>query len=914
MNGLAPHLHPPAKAEPSRPAAQAESEVRPSGRRPSQALSVWNAPKLPALASPAGRVVQRCGGHTCPSGGCHREYEVRFAPSRVRSGAPSVAPASVHQVLATPGAPLPSAVRSDAEHRLGHSFAAVRVHTDSRAAKSAAAVQARAYTVGSHIAFAAGEYQPQTQAGLRLLAHELTHVVQQAGSAPAAAEPSGGLRIEPAGNAPENEANRMADVVLEEDVPAAPIRNKSSANPPTNRSHPGRDLQAPAHSALTVQRQARSAAPQTPADVMLIIPWTGSTQSSIFDFLRAAGLDEERAASVTRVVTDRITGYAQDETPITNEQFSAALSAAPQGFALDENLTAALARASGIPLPRLQRLAGVAGAAERASTPFRLIEKGRVLPGSPKQEREAARWVGPVEPVAADWALLEGNMTLADVYLRLMEHYVGVSPASATRTATGGGFTHQDLLTLIGGNPSRLLFTNLFTQGFREFNDSGGRDVEAFALLEDRIFEQLSWGNPAAARNQLKIGFGIPEDNILGIVERSTGFLLYDASGTPLPSFGGNQMRDTGYIGARRGPDSFSIEISSLPEPWFGILNSLRQQLGDPLRAVGQGAQFYMDNMDLVNAQVRKGLAAEIAEKFEEMLVPFVGFLGGHALSTFLIASVNPVLSSLGAVLKGLLLAAGYIMDINFGSGAVERLLSAGYHLSRVTKKPDGSLTQLSSYHLEQGAIPIRTMLAELAAMWLTARVGEAAEESIGEALRNDDLERIDCTSCRFGRRERRARRRRQEAHELANFERRWTPEAIEAVRRQVRERETVATPQEIGHTPLESHRVDEARMARTINEPEVILLSANGNWVFYRNGTIVMTRAGRPNDVMTAFGTGGTVPPRHVHMFNQLYPGGPPGISPARPWAPRDPEPPVDWRAWMREQTGKFSVRRLWP
>jgi hypothetical protein len=60
-----------------------------------------------------------------------------------------------------------------------YDFSGVRIHTDRTAAASAAAMQARAYTVGSNIVFGAGEYRPQTSEGRRLIAHELTHVVQQ---------------------------------------------------------------------------------------------------------------------------------------------------------------------------------------------------------------------------------------------------------------------------------------------------------------------------------------------------------------------------------------------------------------------------------------------------------------------------------------------------------------------------------------------------------------------------------------------------------------------------------------------------------------------------------------------------------------------------------------------------------------
>ncbi len=71
------------------------------------------------------------------------------------------------------------------EPRFGHDFSGVRVHTDSRAAESARAVNAHAYTVGNDIVFAPGKYQPDAHSGRELLAHELAHTVQQGGLATA---------------------------------------------------------------------------------------------------------------------------------------------------------------------------------------------------------------------------------------------------------------------------------------------------------------------------------------------------------------------------------------------------------------------------------------------------------------------------------------------------------------------------------------------------------------------------------------------------------------------------------------------------------------------------------------------------------------------------------------------------------
>ena len=84
------------------------------------------------------------------------------------------------EIVPGEGESLDSAARSVMESRLGHDFSRVRVHADSRAAAAARKENAEAYTFGRHVVFGAGKYKPRTADGQRLLAHELTHVVQQA--------------------------------------------------------------------------------------------------------------------------------------------------------------------------------------------------------------------------------------------------------------------------------------------------------------------------------------------------------------------------------------------------------------------------------------------------------------------------------------------------------------------------------------------------------------------------------------------------------------------------------------------------------------------------------------------------------------------------------------------------------------
>jgi len=82
------------------------------------------------------------------------------------------------------GQPLEPATRAFMEPRFGHDFSHVRIHTDAKAAASARSINALAYTSGSNIVFARGQYSPHSVSGQRLLSHELTHVVQQSSGSP----------------------------------------------------------------------------------------------------------------------------------------------------------------------------------------------------------------------------------------------------------------------------------------------------------------------------------------------------------------------------------------------------------------------------------------------------------------------------------------------------------------------------------------------------------------------------------------------------------------------------------------------------------------------------------------------------------------------------------------------------------
>ena len=103
--------------------------------------------------------------------------QVKEAPGQNSTMPPSVEPDI--KSLKSGGHPLSKPERDFFEPRFGYDFSNVRLHTDSKAAETARALRARAFTFGSHIAFGAGDYLPQTASGRRVMAHELAHIIQQ---------------------------------------------------------------------------------------------------------------------------------------------------------------------------------------------------------------------------------------------------------------------------------------------------------------------------------------------------------------------------------------------------------------------------------------------------------------------------------------------------------------------------------------------------------------------------------------------------------------------------------------------------------------------------------------------------------------------------------------------------------------
>lgn len=127
----------------------------------------------------------------------------------------------VHDVISSGGRPLEPEVRADMEGRLGHDFGDVRVHDDSAAHDSAKAVNAHAYTVGSNVVFQRDKYDPSSADGKTMLAHELTHVVQQRSGPVEGTSAPGGIKVSDPSDRFEREAAANAERVMSAPAPTA---------------------------------------------------------------------------------------------------------------------------------------------------------------------------------------------------------------------------------------------------------------------------------------------------------------------------------------------------------------------------------------------------------------------------------------------------------------------------------------------------------------------------------------------------------------------------------------------------------------------------------------------------------------------------------------------------------------------
>lgn len=251
-----------------------------------------------AAAQPSARagqvgILQRqcsCGQHTiageeCEE--CRQQRDGTLQPAAISSPPVNTVPPVVHEVLDSPGQPLDAGTRSFMEPRFGYDFSQVRVHTDEKAAESAQAVNALAYTVGRDVVFGEGEYKPTTTDGRRLLAHELTHVMQQG----SVSHMQYGITVSQPDDASEQQAGRIAEVMT---APVLP--NEYSTGAVAER--PNYSIDPISHRVPQVQREPTQ--PRAATGTRLISDLTKQTAKSSTGRVTAGSLAAQEWESLFR--------------------------------------------------------------------------------------------------------------------------------------------------------------------------------------------------------------------------------------------------------------------------------------------------------------------------------------------------------------------------------------------------------------------------------------------------------------------------------------------------------------------------------------------------------------------------------------------------------------------------------------
>lgn len=180
------------------------------------------------------------------------------------AAAPHAVPASVDRVLRDSGTPMSPPLRREMETRFGHDFSQVRLHTDDSAAQSARVLHAHAYTAGPHIVFDHGRLAPASVQGRHLLAHELTHVLQQRAS------PTAALQRQPADD---------AGVDAPTDASVAPAPTVDAGPTPATGPAPATTLGTPATPAIPTRDPANDA--EATADAQATFPDDASVEAAI---------------------------------------------------------------------------------------------------------------------------------------------------------------------------------------------------------------------------------------------------------------------------------------------------------------------------------------------------------------------------------------------------------------------------------------------------------------------------------------------------------------------------------------------------------------------------------------------------------------------------------------------------------
>ena len=466
----------------------------------SVSTSVSRAPAAaaPSAATPSAQtwLVQRkcaCGGTTDASGECEACRKKRLQRAGLPAS-PSPAPggkvpASVHAALSESGAPLDRSTRAFFERRLGHDFSRVRVHAGSTASASAAAINAQAYTVGRDVVFGAGYYRPSSPEGRRLLAHELTHVVQQARGAGQSGQvqassisPERRMRIGPENDELEREAESvaagvsgnggvMASGVSEQRIQRAPVGPR---RPPAivglDESGPNADLTGKTEDSLYACMKDAQPDPDacTPNRALTWSDFAGPARANQFGAETHTKITDKPMDPVKAGCLQRILGKSKDETRLFQAVFDSTKSWAR---AIAKNPTNTRLTGCRNDVPACTQFFAAEARAKRTGGQFK-------TEGQPSPDCPASAVAGTtVASSAADCVNIETECTRTAVAesQRLLAHEQGhfnitcVIAGKATSALMAGG----DLATIKTAAGTRL------TETQQAYDDETGHGCDA---------------------------------------------------------------------------------------------------------------------------------------------------------------------------------------------------------------------------------------------------------------------------------------------------------------------------------------------------------------------------------------------------------------------------------------------------
>ncbi len=825
------------------------------------------------------------------------------APLVRRGSAPSsadarAAPDSVERALAGTGSPLEPMLRKDMEQRFGHDFSRVRVHSSAAARQSAAEIDARAYTVGQDIVFGASQYFPQSFTGRRLLAHELAHVVQQS----PVGRPGTGA---------------FADFrTLRRQAAAAPV-GKQQANRKIAR----------------VERYWHSPSAR-------VIFEDGSTEAVTFidgaglDMPAAPGQRYERVVDVTIDRTSPIRPHLELAAPGKGSRVPVETRLAPAdriarlpARARRQVADAFLDDTDNESDP--QQMEFIADMGERSSEApgdMAISVEGRD-PATVSRMQAVDQWIAGQQDALdkiGGWRRGNFDRLLKDI------RQIGVTGASAS-----DDLQVQDIelvLAGVAGGQSDFLAFGEFKRILLWNVRAGNRSLAQEAADNPEFF----------IRNEYRKSWQAEAEGL-----RKLSRIAAAAQVAPFIAIGASAVIGSGAVGLEAlGTGAFEFAAArgisaKLLTSWVGT--SLFAASGvnhlvaahDEAKAAGMdtGSPLAFANI-FSTAVLRTFGVGEVVENvrnesilthqdlgrtpFERIFGAGMGTLDALGATSMLVpespTGANPASSSRGPNAN-----AAPDLPASKAPTVAEPVVATAPPVVEPVATP-------TRVHVDEGIGVGPSMETEadasLPSGGAQSEGGFEFEGAKGEPKRpriSDEPEHEP-----DARTQKPANAREQaeidEARDLASYRPRGRTAAregsalgysrpeIEQARSAIVQRKQIVEFEEVGHRGAESHQVPEPIVLSTINDPQAVMLSENGNWIFYRDGTIVVTKAESPGIVQTAFGRGGKIPTRYRNQIGEIY--GDETLSVG------SPEPAIKLDAWIAEQRGGNSIGavKVWP